>query len=163
MAEDTMRVLLVNAIKARAMFYYAFYKELSGEVGPEKAAQIMRRAVYKRGLKIGERFRQFAPNDMEGLKTAFLNFVPDPQATFDPEIQRCDEAGLDIALRACPLKDAWFEAGLSDDEIVLMTDIAGQVDKGTFEGAGFVFDTDTWRPGREGCCRLRVRPAKQDR
>ncbi len=163
MAEEKMRELLVNSIKARAMFYYAFYKEFSAEIGPEKTAQIMKRAIYKRGLEIGKRFKQFAPNDMEALKKAFLDFVPDPQATFNPEIERCDEAGLDIMLRTCPLKDAWQEAGLSDHEVVVMTDIAGQVDKGTFEGAGFSFDTDTWQPGRQGCCHLCVRPGKKER
>jgi hypothetical protein len=162
MAEETMRDLLVKAIKARAMFYYAFYREFSAEVGPERAAQVMKRAIYKRGLEIGKRFRQFAPDDMDGLKTAFLNFIPDPEGTFNPEIHRCDEGVLDMTLRTCPLKDAWQEAGLSDDEIVVMTDIAGQVDKGTFEGAGFSFETDTWKPGREGCCRLCIRPGKRE-
>ena len=54
--------------------------------------------------------------------------------------------------------DAWQEAGLSDDEVVLMTHIAGRVDNGTFEGAGFRFHADTWRPGRRGCCHLHIRP-----
>src|SRR5436309_15830275 len=65
-----MRKLLVDAIKARAMFYYAFYKEFSAEIGSEKTAELMKRAIYKRGLEIGKRFAKFAPDDMEGLKTA---------------------------------------------------------------------------------------------
>ncbi len=36
--------------------------------------------------------------------------------------------------------------------------IAGRVDNGTFEGAGFVFSADTWRPGEGGCCYLHIRP-----
>ena len=163
MTEETLRAALVDAIKSRALFYYAFYKEFSAEIGPEETTRIMKNAIHKRGWELGARFRQFAPNDFEGLKKAFLEGVPDPEATFNPELHRCDQAGFDITLRTCPLKDAWLDAGLSDDEVAAMTDIAGQVDKGMFEGAGFSFETDTWRPGRAGCCHLRVRPVTSDK
>ena len=41
-----------------------------------------------------------------------------------------------------------------------MCSIAGRVDNGTFEGAGFTFSADTWQPGRSGCCHLHIRPGK---
>ena len=160
MSEERMREHLVNAIKARALFYLAFYNAFSAEIGPEKTREIMKRAVYKRGLEIGKRFAKFAPSDMAGLKDAFLGFIPDPKGTFNPELESCSSAGIDIRLTTCPLKDAWQEAGLSDEEVVIMTDIAGAVDKGTFEGAGFSFEPDTWRPGRRGCCHLHIRPSR---
>jgi hypothetical protein len=159
--DENMRRHLVNAIKSRALFYYAFYKEFSAEIGPEKTREIMERAVYKRGLEIGKQFAKFAPADMEGLKDAFLAFVPDPEGTFNPVLQSCSAAGIDFELTTCPLKDAWREAGLSDEEIVVMTSIAGAVDTGTFEGAGFAFKPDTWRPGRQSCCRLHIRPSER--
>ena len=56
--DEKMRQQLVNAIKARALFYYAFYKEFSAEIGPEKTKEIMKRAIYKRGLEIGKQFSQ---------------------------------------------------------------------------------------------------------
>ena len=118
----------------------------------------MKRAVYKRGLEIGARFARFAPSDMAGLKDAFLAFIPDPEMTFNPQLQSCSAAGIDIELATCPLKDAWRQAGATDEDVVIMTEIAGAVDKGTFEGAGFSFEPDTWRPGRQGCCRLHIRP-----
>jgi len=31
---------------------------------------------------------------------------------------------------------------------------AGVVDNGTFESAGFEFRSETWQPGRAGCCHL---------
>jgi len=34
--DENMRRHLVSAIKSRALFYYAFYKEFSAEIGPEK-------------------------------------------------------------------------------------------------------------------------------
>jgi len=33
MSEETLRQELAKAIKARALFYYAFYKEFSAEIG----------------------------------------------------------------------------------------------------------------------------------
>jgi len=161
MSEESMREHLINAIKSRAMFYYAFYKEFSAEIGPEKTAEIMKRAIYKRGLAIGEKFKEFAPCDMAGLKDAFLANVPDPKGTFNPELERCDPAGIDIQLQTCPLKDAWQEAGLSDEEVAIMAHIAGRVDNGTFEGAGFAFHADTWQAGRSGCCHLHIRPGEK--
>ena len=38
--------------------------------------------------------------------------------------------------------------------------IAGRVDNGTFEAAGFEFAADTWTPGGEGCCHLHLRPGR---
>ena len=156
-----MRELLVGAMKARALFYHAFYQEFSAELGAAKTEEVMKRATYKRGLEIGKRFARFAPDDMAGLQAAFLDFVPDPDATFNPKLERCDAQGLDILLQSCPLKDAWKEAGLSDAEMARMCRIAGQVDNGTFEGAGFTFSADTWQAGRPGCCHLQsVRASK---
>lgn len=160
MSKGTMRELLVNSMKSRALFYYAFYTEFSAEFGAAKAEEVMKRAIYKRGLAIGRSFAQFAPEDMAGLMTAFLDAVPDPEATFNPRLDRCDAQGIDILLQGCPLKDAWKEAGLSDEEVTTMCRIAGQVDNGTFEGAGFEFSADTWRPGRSGCCHLHIRPVQ---
>ena len=79
MSEAKTGELLVSAIKARAMFYYAFYKEFSAEIGAERTAEIMKRAIYKRGLEIGKPFRKFAPGDMAGLKNTFLGIVPGPR------------------------------------------------------------------------------------
>ena len=160
MSEAKMREMLVDSMKSRALFYYAFYKEFSAEFGAAKAEEVMKRAIYKRGLEIGKRFAKFAPDDMAGLKTAFLEKVPDPEATFNPKVERCDAQGIDILLQGCPLKEAWKEAGLSDAEVAKMCSIAGRVDNGTFEGAGFTFSADTWQPGRSGCCHLHIRPGK---
>jgi hypothetical protein len=157
-SEAASREQLVNAIKARALFYWAFYKEFSAELGPDKTREVMKRAIYQRGRELGERFAPFAPADFAGLSQAFLDGVPDPEGTFNPRLVSCSAAGLDLELRSCPLRDAWREAGLSDGEIEIMTDIAGAVDAGTFEGAGFAFAPDTWKPGRSGCCHLHIRP-----
>lgn len=161
MAEEELRALLYGSIKNRAMMYYYIFRELRQEMGEEKAAEIMKRAIYARGLDVGKTLAQYAPSDLEGLKNAFLEkVVPDGGNMFAPEVLRCDAEELEIKLRQCPLKDAYREAGLSDKEMETMLHIAAQVDYGTFEGAGFAFSAETWQPGKPGCCHLHIRPKK---
>jgi hypothetical protein len=142
------------------MLYYYIFDELRKEVGEAKATEIMKRGIHRRGLEIGKQFAKHGPSDLEGLRDAFLAFVPDEGRMFNPEVLRCDKECLEIKLHLCPLKQAWREAGLSDDEVAKMVDIASSVDYGTFEGAGFEFSAETWKPGREGCCHLKIRPGK---
>lgn len=157
MAVQNLRRQLYASFKNRAMMYYHIFKEMSKELGQEKATEIMRRGIYNRGLEIGKRFAKFAPADFEGLRDAFVAFIPDEGRMFEPEILSCNADGIEINMRRCPLRDAWEEAGLGDEEIGNMCHIAGVVDKGTFEGAGFEFSGETWKPGRGGCCRFQVR------
>ena len=158
MSEKQLRKELVASFKNRAMLYHHFYRELSAEVGKAKAAEIMQRAIYARGVEVGRQFAAHAPRDMEGIKEAFMGFLPDQGALFAPELERCDAQGVDIQFHRCPLKEAWQEAGLTDTEIKELCNIAGKVDNGTFESAGFAFHAETWEPGREGCCHLHIRP-----
>ena len=52
------------------------------------------------------------------------------------------------------------EAGVPESDIAKLCRIAGRVDNGTFEAAGFEFAADTWQPGHEGCCHLHIRPGR---
>jgi len=149
---------LVAAFKSRALFYLAIYNEMKQEFGADKASELMRRALYKRGLETGAQFKKFAPADLKGLCDAFLAFIPDHEHTFQPEVVQCDAAQLEIKLHTCPLKDAWREAGLPEAEVAHLCSLAGVVDNGTFEGAGFQFSAQTWREGADGCCHLHIRP-----
>jgi hypothetical protein len=160
MSEQDLRNALYGSFKNRAMMYYYIFDEMRKEIGEQKATEIMTRGIYKRGLEIGQQFAAYGPSDMNGLKDAFLAFVPDDGKMFQPELLRCDAGGVDIQFHSCPLKEAWQEAGLSDGEVAKMCEIAARVDNGTFEGAGFRFSADTWSPGGEGCCRLHIRPGK---
>jgi hypothetical protein len=160
MSAEDLRKQLYAAFKNRAMMYWHIYATLKNEIGEPKAAEIIKRGIYNRGLEIGKPFKKFAPADLTGLKDAFLAFIPDGGKMFDPEVRRCDDNGLEIKMRRCPLKEAWQEAGLTDSDIAHMCDIAAIVDKGTFEGAGFVFSMETWRAGQKGCCLLKISPGK---
>ena len=158
MSEERLRKELIASFKNRAMLYHAFFLEMREEIGEERATEIMKKAIYSRGLKVGEHFSKHGPDNMEGLKDAFLKFIPDGGALFEPELERCDSEGLDIKFHRCPLKEAWLEAGIEESEVAKLCAIAARVDNGTFEGAGFNFEADTWEPGREGCCHLHIRP-----
>jgi len=94
--------------------------------------------------------------DLAGLREAFLASVPGGTEIFKPEVLKQEAAALEIQLHGCPLKDAWREAGLPEDKVATLCRIAGAVDKGLFEGAGFRIENRTWTPGAKGCCFLRI-------
>ncbi len=159
MSEDQLRAQLYDSFKNRAMIYYAIFEELRAELGDVRAEEILSRAIFRRGEERGrEKYAQFAPDDLAGLKTAFLNGLADDGKMFQPEIVHSDAKGLDIKFHACPLREAWQQAGLPDEDVATLCRIAAQVDDGTFGAAGFGFSADTWQPGGEGCCFLHIRP-----
>ena len=156
--EDALRDQLYGSFKNRALLYRHIFDTLRRRIGEEQAMDAMKEAIHARGAEIGRRFARFGPDDLEGLKDAFLAFIPDGGRMFDPEVRRCDADGLDIKLRRCPLKEAWLEAGVPEADVAKLCHIAGRVDNGTFEAAGFAFTADTWTSGDEGCCFLHIRP-----
>ena len=158
MSVERLQAELRASFKNRAVLYFLIFDELRRELGEERAAAVMKRAIRRRGAQIGERFRDFAPGDLAGLRDAFLAIIPDEGRMFEPRVVRCDAERLEIHLEACPLKEAWEELRLDDRDKALMCEIAGEIDKGTFEAAGFSFEPDTWRPGRSGCCHLKICP-----
>lgn len=150
---------LIAQLKNRALIYLELYAVLAEELGAARAERLLAKAIERRGRSAGRALAQFAPGDFDGLCKAFLKGVPGEGALFSPEIRRCDAQGLEIQFHACPLKEAWEEAGLAADTRALLCRIAGRVDKGMFEAAGFVIDNRTWAPGAEGCCFLSIRRA----
>jgi hypothetical protein len=158
MSEETLRRQLYESYKNRARIYHLIFDELCRELGAEQAEAVLKRAIYRRGVEIGAaKFGRFAPDDLAGLKAAFLDGIPDGGRMFQPEVLRSDGETLDIKFHGCPLREAWQESGLPDAEVAALCRIAARIDNGTFEGAGFEFAADTWQPGGEGCCCLHVR------
>jgi hypothetical protein len=160
MSEQTLRTELVASFKNRALLYWHFFDTMRKALGESQATDLMKQAIYQRGLAVGKHFAKIGPKDMPGIRDAFLKFIPDGGALFAPEVKRCDAGGVDIQFHGCPLKEAWQEAGIAPQDMAKLCAIAGRVDNGTFEGAGFAFHADTWQPGREGCCFLHIRPGK---
>ena len=147
---------LIGQLKNRALIYLEIYDVLERELGAERAERLLTEAIFRRGIDAGKTLAKHAPADLEGLRDSFLGNVPGGKEVFQPEVLRCDGARLDIQLHGCPLKDAWHEKGLAPQKIATLCRIAGAVDKGLFQGAGFKFENKTWVPGTEGCCFLSI-------
>lgn len=147
---------LVAQLKNRALVYLEVYDMLAEELGAAKAEELLARAVLRRGRAAGAGLAKHAPADFAGLKATFLKGAPGEGKLFSPEVKRCDPSGLHIQFHACALKDAWQEAGLAPEKWATLCRIAGAVDRGMFEAAGFAIDNRTWTPGHEGCCELKV-------
>ena len=148
---------LIAQMKNRALIYMEIYDVLCAEFGEPKAEALLTTAIFRRGLAAGKSLARHAPDDLAGLQASFLANVPGGAEIFQPEVLRCDRDRLEMQLHGCPLKDAWREAGLAEEKVATLCRIAGAVDKGLFEGAGFKFENRTWTPGAKGCCFLSVR------
>ncbi len=158
MTEDELRERLYAAYKHRGMLYWHIFDELRQEIGQERAKEIMKRAIYKRGLVTGKKYAQYGPDDVLGLKDAFVANSADEGRMFNPRVDRADPEGVDITQQTCPLKETWQEAGLRDEDVATMCEIAASIDHGVFEAAGVAFHADTWQPGGDNCCHLHLRP-----
>jgi len=159
--DDKARDLLRSAFASRAMFYHRVFEEMRDELGEDVATKIMKKAIFRRGADIADNFAPYAPADLEGLKEAFLNFIPDAEHMFAPEVAESTEESLRIHFHRCPLKEAWQDSGIEGEELEHMCGMAGCVDEGTFGSAGFNIEVDTWKQGREGCCRLHITPGDE--
>lgn len=154
------RALLQRAFAMRAVAYGHMFDVMRERLGTEQALAIGMEATRRMGAEMGKAFAKYGPADLEGLKDAFLGGIIDGEVMFKPQVVQCDDSELRIHFHDCPLKKAWVEAGRSDDDVALLCKMAGAIDGGLFNGAGFTFAGETWRPGDEGCCRLRVLPGK---
>ncbi|MQX35022.1 L-2-amino-thiazoline-4-carboxylic acid hydrolase [Roseospira navarrensis] len=150
--------MLKAAFAMRAEAYARMYDVLSEEFGPERAVELIGRATRRMGEQMGERFKGLGPDDLAGLKDAFLGGIPCGEEMFAPEVRRCDDEMLEIKFHRCPLKDVWVANGRSDTDVRDLCRAAGAIDGGLFTTAGFTFLGETWRPGETGCCLLRVAP-----
>ena len=154
---------LQEANEARGHLYLALLRVLERRIGREAAVAAMREALRDWGRQLGRGLARHAPDDFAGLTRDFVQ-APDGGRMFAPAVHRCDASGIDTQMMRCPLKQAWQDAGLADDDavvlraaIALLCSVAAEADHGTMEAAGFRLEIETWRPGDAGCCRLRIR------
>lgn len=126
------------AFENRALMYAYIYDELESEVGAERAAEILKRAVHRRGLEIGEKYRPAVKaGDLEAVGRMFVESSPAEGALFEPAVDEPPADGRTVLrMTACPLADAWRNAGYDESHVDLLCDIAAAVDHGTFEAAG---------------------------
>lgn len=122
----------------RALMYAYIYDELEAELGAERAAELLKRAIYRRGLEIGEKYRAAAQSgDLEEVGRLFVEGSPAEGALFEPAVDAPPQQGRTVLrMTACPLADAWRAAGYDAEKVDTLCDIAAAVDYGTFEAAG---------------------------
>lgn len=129
--------VLVNEIKNRAKIYIHIYRELSKEVGKEKAAEIMKKALYERGREKGLQLAgKLEKPDLHKMAIAFIEGKMDMDA-FGHEIVQENSDFVLLRLNRCPLVEAWKESALAPEEQKVLCDIAYQIDFGKFEAAGY--------------------------
>lgn len=155
---ETMQGLLRRSFAMRAAFYAETYDVLREKFGREEAMRLCIEMTRRMGEKMGAAYAQHGPADLAGLKDSFLGGIIEGEALFAPELKRCDAELLAIDFHRCPLKEAWVAAGRNDADLEDLCVIAGAIDGGLFETAGFAFAGETWKPGESGCCKLRVLP-----
>lgn len=138
----------------RALMYAYLYEELTDELGEERATELMRRAIHRRGLEVSRAYRAAAASgDMEEVGRIFCEGSPCEGALFEPGVEEVGDESIVLRMTSCPLVDAWKAAGLDTDEIDRLCFISAAVDEGTFEGAGLelTFLDRMGCPGSERC------------
>lgn len=138
------------AFENRAMIYAYMLEELESEIGLEKAVDVMKRAIYRRGTDVGRKYKKAAEScDLSEVGKLFVEGSPSGGALFEPAVDReADEQSIIMRMTACPLVDAWQAAGYDEKRVDLLCEIAAAVDYGTFEGAGLHLEF----LDRKGCC-----------
>ena len=127
------------------------------ELGAARAEAVLARAIERRGAEVGRAlFGGLDDPTPEEVAGAFLAQSPADGRIFPHTARPTEDGGIEIAVHRCPLKDAWVEAGLGDDDLATICRIAGRFDDGCFGAAGIGFRAETWKPGHAGCCTLRL-------
>jgi predicted ArsR family transcriptional regulator len=141
------------AFENRALMYAYLYDELAAEIGDEQATDLMKRAIRRRGVEIGAKYRPaVSRGDLAEVARIFVEGSPAEGSLFEPGVEEPpDEGRLVLKMTACPLVDAWRAAGYDDAYIDHLCEIAAEVDHGTFEGAGLGLAFLERQPAPGGC------------
>ncbi len=148
------------AFENRALMYYYIFDELSGEVGRDRAAEVMKRAIRRRGEEVGKKYASAArAGDLKAVAHTFCTDSPCQGELFHPGVEGLAEDHLVLRMTSCPLVDAWRSLGLPPEDVDLLCEISAAVDYGTFESAGLelTFLDRLGRPGADRCL-LELRP-----
>jgi hypothetical protein len=150
-----------HAFETRALVYSALYDELITELGEELAAEVMKRAIFNRGLEVGKKYAPAAAaGDLDTVGAIFCEGSPCAGTLFTPGVEARDEGRIVLRMTTCPLHEAWIAEGRTPEQVDRLCEIAAAVDEGTFEGAGLdlTFLDRAAIPGSSACLlELKVR------
>ncbi len=142
------------AFENRALMYAYIFEELAEEIGRDRAVEVMKRAIYRRGLEVGRKYAEAAQaGDLERVGRIFVDGSPCGGTMFEPGIEELEDGRLVLRMTGCPLAETWREAGYSAEDVDTLCEIAAAVDEGTFEGAGLdlTFLDRLGKAGSERC------------
>jgi len=136
-ALDKSRAETRGAFENRALMYAYLYEELLPVLGRDETVAVMKRAIYRRGLEVGQKYRDAGEaGDLAEVGAIFCGGSPCAGGLFDPGVEESADGRIVLRMTSCPLVDAWRAAGLPDQEVDILCEIAAAVDEGTFAGAG---------------------------
>ncbi len=147
--------LLSDAIKERGRVYLEIFRELSKRYGESEAVSVMRCASHARGTAVGKALAHLGPRNFAGMAECYAK-TPDNGVSYSTDIRQLSGTCLEFQNMTCPLKQAWVEAGCSDEEICTLLYCASAWDEAALEAAGFDFQLELWSPGKEGCCLTKI-------
>jgi predicted ArsR family transcriptional regulator len=125
------------AFQTRAYMYAYIYEELLEALGKDAAVALMKRAIHRRGLEVGRKYRSaVASADLIEVGSIFCTGSPCDGALFEPGIEETSKGRVVLRMTACPLVETWRDMGLPAEEVDTLCEVAAAVDEGTFEGAG---------------------------
>ncbi|MGE0280119.1 MAG: L-2-amino-thiazoline-4-carboxylic acid hydrolase [Rhizobiaceae bacterium] len=154
---------LEASFRNRADLYRLLLDELTLTLGADEAEALLIRAIEKRGSEVAASFRNFGRDQAREIGEAFLAVSPDGGRMYPTDVGRSID-GISFRVRRCPLKDAWRDAGVSDDKLQTLCHIAGAFDRGLFEATGICFTNRTWRVGDgDHCCEIHLTNAVEDK
>lgn len=147
---------LREAFAGRALLYDAIDRELTAEIGADRAAEVLGRAIERRGREVAAAmFADIDRGDPQAVADRFLATSPDGGEMYPTVVERGGDA-VTIAVQRCPLQEAWRAAGTPPERVARLCRIAGRFDTGLFGATGVRLSAETWTPSREGCCRIRL-------
>lgn len=151
---------LYDAIKERGRIYLEIFRELSKRYGETEAISVMRSASHARGKAVGKTLAHLGPRDFAGMAKCYAK-DPDNGVTYSTDIRQLNDTCLEFKMMTCPLKDAWIEAGCSDEEVCTLLYCASAWDEAALDTAGFNYELELWSPGKEGCCITKISEKSQ--
>jgi hypothetical protein len=126
-----------SAFENRAYMYAYIYEELVTVSGKDAAVALMKRAIYRRGLEVGRKYRPAVESaNLVEVGSIFCDGSPCQGGLFEPGIEESSDGHIVLRMTACPLVEAWQGMGLPAEEVDTLCEIAAAVDEGTFAGAG---------------------------
>jgi len=153
--------IIEDANKNRAIIYWHIYSTLKSEFGEERATELMKKAIYKRGLDNAKNFPQSAhEGDLTAVAETFIGKMDKELDVFSRDIVDVSENEARLRLNACVLVDAWRDYGLSNEDISKMCDIASAIDFGNYESIGYELRFDSRIADGDKCCILHLRKNK---